>query len=96
MRRLYIVAYDIRDPKRWRKIFRVMRGFGDHLQLSVFRCELSEKEKMEMIMKLDPNLHHEEDQVLIIPMGPAGGETEQEVISLGLPYHPSERSAIII
>ena len=38
---LYIVAYDIADPKRWRRVFRLMEGFGEWLQLSVFQCRLS-------------------------------------------------------
>ena len=31
MRQTYIVAYDVCDPKRLRKVFRTMRGWGDHL-----------------------------------------------------------------
>jgi CRISPR-associated protein Cas2 len=26
--RLYIVTYDIADPKRWRQVFRAMEGSG--------------------------------------------------------------------
>ncbi len=96
MRTLYIVTYDICDAKRLQKVFKTMRGFGDHLQLSVFRCDLSSKEKQQMIMKLDTLLHHEEDQVLIFPLGPAGGEKEEGVESLGKPYEPQERCAIIV
>jgi CRISPR-associated protein Cas2 len=33
--RLYVVAYDIRDPKRWRQVFKAMHGYGEWLQLSV-------------------------------------------------------------
>ena len=32
--RLYIVAYDIAEPKRWRRVFKVMKGYGHWLQLS--------------------------------------------------------------
>ena len=39
--RLYIVAYDIADPKRWRRVFKVMKGYGHWLQLSVFQCRLT-------------------------------------------------------
>ena len=96
MRRLYIITYDVSHPKRLRKVFKIMRGFGDHLQLSVFRADLSPKERMQLIMKLNPVLHHTEDQVLIIPVGPAGGELEKEIESLGRPYVPSERCAIVV
>lgn len=41
MRASYLVCYDICDDKRLRKVFRTMRGFGDHLQYSVFECQLT-------------------------------------------------------
>ena len=25
----YLVTYDIRDDKRWRRVFRLMKGFGE-------------------------------------------------------------------
>ncbi|MFO0762685.1 MAG: CRISPR-associated endonuclease Cas2, partial [Byssovorax sp.] len=37
MRHTYVVAYDVCDPKRLRQVHKTMRGFGDALQLSVFR-----------------------------------------------------------
>jgi len=33
--RLFIVTYDISDAKRWRRVFKVMHGYGEWLQLSV-------------------------------------------------------------
>ncbi len=48
MRRAFLVTYDIGDPKRLRSVYRLMRGYGDHLQLSVFHCELSDRERVEM------------------------------------------------
>ncbi len=96
MRQLYIITYDVANPKRLRRVFQIMRGFGDHLQLSVFRAELSPKEYAQLLMKLDPVIHHREDQVLIIPVGPAGGELEQKIEALGKPYIPSERCAFVV
>ena len=52
MRQTYIISYDVSDPKRLRKVFKTLRGYGDHLQLSVFRCELSPKELVEVRAKL--------------------------------------------
>ena len=39
MRTSYLICYDICDDKRLRKVFQTMRGFGDHLQFSVFECQ---------------------------------------------------------
>ncbi len=47
MRRSYLITYDIRDDKRLRKVHRTMKNFGDHLQYSVFECQLSDSEFLE-------------------------------------------------
>ena len=96
MRSAYIVSYDVCDPKRLRKVFKTMRGFGDHIQLSVFRCELNEAEKVRMVTKVDKLLHHVEDQVLIINIGPAPGRSDRCVKSLGRAYVPKYREAVIV
>ena len=41
MRTSYLVSYDISDDKRLRQVFKIMRGYGDHLQYSVFECQLT-------------------------------------------------------
>jgi CRISPR-associated endonuclease Cas2 len=41
MRISYLVCYDICDDKRLRKVFQTMRNYGDHLQYSVFECQLT-------------------------------------------------------
>lgn len=96
MRLVYIVTYDICDDKRLRQVFKLMRGYGDHLQYSVFRCELSEKERVEMIAKLAKVIQSQEDQILFFPMGPAGGQHENNVLHLGVAYTPSDHGAIVI
>jgi len=41
MRRVYLVCYDVSDAKRLRRTHKKMCGFGDPVQYSIFRCELS-------------------------------------------------------
>lgn len=41
MRSSYLVCYDVADDKRLRRVFKLMRGFGDHLQFSVFECQFT-------------------------------------------------------
>jgi len=96
MRLLYLVTYDIRDDKRLRRVFKLMRGYGDHLQYSVFRCELSDRERVEMVGKLTEAIRTDEDQVLLFPLGPAGGTREVNVLAVGTPYVPAEHGAVII
>ncbi|MFC1765417.1 CRISPR-associated endonuclease Cas2, partial [Planctomycetota bacterium] len=44
MRRRYLITYDVADDKRRTYIFRALRDRGDHVQYSVFICELNEHE----------------------------------------------------
>ena len=73
--RTYVVTYDISSPKRWRGVFRAMKGYGEHAQLSVFRCDLSGLQHARMKAELDSLVDHRQDQVLIIDLGPAGPRT---------------------
>lgn len=97
MRNRYIVSYDICDPKRLRRVFKAMRGFGDALQYSVFLCDLSPAERILLLEKLTPLLNHREDQVMLINIGPADGQSGSriETIGRGLAV-PLERVAIIV
>lgn len=96
MRNRYLVAYDISDPKRWRAVFRTMRGYGDHLQYSVFRCDLSPQERMLLIEALTPLIHHGEDQVLIVDLGPAEGRAKDCATVLGRPSPPPLRRVVVV
>ena len=73
MRQTYIVCYDICDDKRLRRVFKTLRGWGDHLQYSVFRCELTHRELVELRAELGAIIHHTEDQVLFVDVGPVCG-----------------------
>ena len=45
MRNRYIVTYDITDDRRRTAVYKCLRGFGDHLQYSVFRCDLVDRRR---------------------------------------------------
>lgn len=91
----YVVAYDISDPKRWRKVFKLMKGYGRWLQLSVFHCRLDGGRRAEMAMALEQIISHADDHVIILDLGPAE-EVDFAVESLGKTFEPIERRAIII
>ena len=93
--RVYIVTYDIGDPKRWRRVFKVMHGYGGWLQLSVFQCRLTARRRAELAMALEEVIKREEDHVVIIDVGPAEG-VALAVESLGRRFEPIRREAIVI
>ncbi|HLQ02698.1 MAG TPA: CRISPR-associated endonuclease Cas2 [Burkholderiales bacterium] len=86
MRQRYIVTYDIADPRRLRKVFKLMKGYGEHLQLSVFRCDLTKMTLAMMKAELNEIIHAQKDQVLIIDVGPTEGRGEEVFESLGKAY----------
>ena len=94
--RLYFVVYDIADAKRWRSVFRTMRGYGEWVQFSVFQCRLSRVRHAELIADLDRIIHHDEDHIVLMDVGPAD-KVEPKVVSLGKrPYTPVAREPIIV
>jgi len=96
MRHTYVVTYDICDPKRLRKVYKLMLGWGDHLQLSVFQCELSHRELVELRIQLDRVIKPSEDQVLFANLGAIEGRGSEAISSLGRPYVDPERVAIVV
>lgn len=80
--RLYLVVYDISAPKRWRAIYNTLHGFGEWVQLSVFQCRLTRLRHAELITILDDTIHHVEDHVLVIDLGPADA-VKPKIESLG-------------
>src|SRR3954447_19537459 len=92
---LYVVAYDIAAPRRWRKVFRIMEGHGEWVQLSVFQCRLDRRRRIELQRALDEVIDHREDHVVILDLGPAAG-LRPRVESLGKPFAVIERAPVIV
>jgi CRISPR-associated protein Cas2 len=92
---LYIVTYDIGAPRRWRKVFRIMEGFGEWVQLSVFQCRLSRRRQIELKLALDEVINHAEDHVIIIEVGPAAA-IRPSIESLGKSFTMIDRGPVIV
>lgn len=91
-----IVSYDISDPKRWRRVYRTMRGFGQHLQLSVFSCDLTPAQRIQMIAALESAIDASEDQVLVIDLGPSQARPIQDIEALGRPLTMQDRGPVVL
>jgi CRISPR-associated protein Cas2 len=94
--RLYIVTYDIADDRRWRSVFRLMKGYGEWVQLSVFQCRLGRARHAEFVARLSELLNQREDHVMIMDLGSAA-RVEPRVQSIGKrTFEPVERVPIIV
>lgn len=93
--RLCIVCYDVRHPRRWRRLFRIMKGYGEWLQLSVFQCRLDAQRRVTLELELTEVIRVDEDHVLIIDIGPAD-QVAPRFHSLGQTFDPLERGPLIV
>lgn len=92
---LYVISYDISDTKRWRRVFRTMKGYGEWLQLSVFQCCLRRERMAELIVLLDGIIHHGQDHVVILDLGPADA-VKPRITSLGKEFKPVRKELVIV
>lgn len=92
---LYIVTYDVADDKRWRRLFRLMHGYGEWLQLSVFQCRMTRARQIELVQRIEAILHREEDHLLMLDIGPAEN-VQPRVLSIGKAFAPVERAPVIV
>ncbi|GKT07588.1 CRISPR-associated endonuclease Cas2 [Desulforhabdus sp. TSK] len=95
MDHLYIVSYDVRNPRRWKRLFQTMHGFGDWLQLSVFQCRLDKIRKLRLEASIREIVNSREDHVLIMDLGPADSVTPK-VSSIGKVFDPVKKESTIV
>lgn len=95
MRKTYLVCYDIANDLRLRQVHKTMRGFGDHLQYSIFECQLNQAELVRCRHRLGQIIDHKKDQVLFVDLGPSDGRGDRVITALGKPYSSFDAPCII-
>ncbi len=95
MRRHHLVSYDISDDKRRTRVFEACKDAGDHTQYSVFLCELTPMELAQLRTLLDSLIHHDEDQILILDLGPAHHALDTGMEVLGRAWEPPTRCLVV-
>lgn len=96
MRKTYLVCYDICDDRRLAKVLKIVRGFGDRLQYSVFECQLTPADLSRCRHRLGEIIDHNVDQVIFVDLGPAEGRGERVITALGKPYSPFDSPCIVV
>ncbi len=95
MEHAYLVCYDIKSQRRWRRVYRTMKGYGEWLQLSVFHCRLTREKLLRMHDCLGELINRKEDHLLIIDLGVAD-TVQLRVESIGKPFDPIEKRPVIV
>jgi CRISPR-associated protein Cas2 len=60
-----IVAYDIVSDRRRAKLCELLKDYGNHVQYSVFECELTDKQLAKMVAKIKKLINPKQDSVKI-------------------------------
>lgn len=92
---IYLITYDICDDKRLRRVHKLLKGYGEWVQLSVFQCRLSKRRHAELMSLLDGMIVHKHDHVLILDIGPAD-QVKPRVVSLGKTFEAVAREPVIV
>jgi len=96
MRRFYLVSYDIPDDRRRSRVFKLMRGWGERVQFSVFCCQLNPRERLQLIDELKSRMNSDEDQTLFVDAGSVHGEHPlPEIAYVGKVWRPEQRSQVV-
>ncbi|CAN5154110.1 hypothetical protein BH20ACT16_BH20ACT16_03150 [soil metagenome] len=81
----YLLAYDISDPRRLRRVHTVAKTYGYPLQYSLFVCDLDGVELVHLERDLAVEISHREDRISIFDLGAPSGRGVECVRQLGLP-----------
>jgi CRISPR-associated protein Cas2 len=65
LRHEYLICYDIRCPKRWRRVHKLLKGYGAAVQLSIFRVRLCQRDREKLRWELSQILKPE-DAILLV------------------------------
>jgi CRISPR-associated protein Cas2 len=68
-RRRHLIAYDICEHKRLRRVCKTMEEYGERLQYSVFICDLSRTELIHARAAVEQEMDPSEDSVVIVDLG---------------------------
>lgn len=96
MRNRYLVCYDVSDPKRLERVFKKMRGFGEHVQYSVFVCDLAPSERVQLEEALTEVMNLRQDRALILDAGPTEGRGKDCFTVMGAAKPLPSRGPVVV
>ncbi|MFW6106925.1 MAG: CRISPR-associated endonuclease Cas2, partial [bacterium] len=91
MRKRYLITYDVADDKRRNAVFKLLMGNGDHVQYSVFLCDLNAAELARVKGELSEVMNHRRDQAIVLDLGPADNDLGEKLLCVGKAYTPPAR-----
>lgn len=89
----HIVAYDICDPKRLRRVARTCQDFGGRRQLSIFLCRISALDLVRLKSRLEDIIDPKQDQVIFIRLC---ANCAVAIEALGVPTQAHDARDVVI
>jgi len=96
MRRCFLVCYDIRDPKRLRRVHTIIKGYGESWQYSIFFCVLKSIDRVRLQAELEEVMNLHEDQCLLIDLGEDLDRARDSATVLGQSLAKVESGTVVI
>ncbi len=94
-RRHFLVAYDISDDKRRSRVFEALMDVGDHVQYSIFLCDLNPVERVALRTRLAGLINGAEDQIIMLDLGEAQEPLTGSLECIGRRYVPPARLQVV-
>lgn len=97
MRQHVLVAYDIADDGRLRRVMRICKDYGDRVQFSVYAVQVTDKDLAILKERLLGRIKPSEDRVMFVRLGPVAkdGEPPLRIDTLGLPLELTDRKNLV-
>jgi CRISPR-associated protein Cas2 len=89
----YVVTYDIPCDKRRRKVSKLLEGYGQRVQYSVFECVLADNKYQELQKRLAKQVKLAEDSVRFYPLS---SHTRSNIEAWGGQHISEEPTSVII
>lgn len=83
------------DDKRRTALFKTLMGNGDHVQFSVFICQLNDVELERLKSSIRRSVNFRQDQVIVLDLGPADSELASRLECIGKAYEPPARVMVV-
>jgi CRISPR-associated protein Cas2 len=94
-RRRVLVAYDIAQARRRRRVAKALDGVGERVQKSVFLCELRTRDRSALRLHLRRWIDPRTDSLLMVDLGPAALDIEDRILSFGRVLPKPQRVLVI-
>lgn len=90
-RRLYLVAYDVANPARLRRVRHIVLDYASGGQKSAYECWLSSGEREELLARVAHEMNRDEDCFCIAPVRDLGN-----IIRRGVAVAPLDKSCVFL